>query len=217
MFRIKTFIKYMYYLAKRKERSLMLVDGDNISAKALKKLLSNNQIDNKHLKIEVFCNTYGVKGWVNVNFFSNVSYFIVDQTPQSADLKLKSRLINLLSIRDLENEFTHIYLASNDNTFKDDIENLSNVFDVSIISNSKGLRNIPNVTSMPMTKSNTKSMKDFMPQDKRQLIVKEMSLVKVGSILKLNDIEYKSKLTEFLIFNGYEIIDGKIAEVPVFS
>lgn len=191
-------------LKKSTKESLLLIDGDNISPKMLSTIISKEAISK--LQVEIFCNTESSTGWIKFEKFSNSTLYLVKTKPQEADLRIKSRMIEILSLKANEAELTNIYFASNDKTFIEDMKNLSHKFNVTYISQHSSLCRYKNL--------NTININCNLSLSEKQLIKTSMPLVKVGSVLKINDIYYPGKLSNFLVSQGFKVSNNTISGVP---
>ncbi len=200
-------VKVLTNLFTSPKTNLMLVDGDNISAIALKNTIKSYELGT-NIRIEVFCNCVGARGWLKEHEFDEVVYNLVKTEPQAADLKLKSKIIELLANYSTYN-FTHIYLATNDHTFKSDITFLSKIFPTSVISSSGYLLSIPSINAIPII-----SITEKLDTKAKNLVQHGDSLATVGSLFKKNDIAYKRSLSNFLQSNGFIIKNGIVTETP---
>jgi hypothetical protein len=210
---IKLFSKAFNKFLQRENSPLLLIDGDGISPRYLSSLLENLEVDINNIKVHIFCNTNSVRSWVGCKNFSKAIYTLSPVEPQSADLTIKTTFIKLLTELHLSGDKYHknIYLAADDTTFSEDLEYMAKIFNITVISNTPKLLNIPNVNSIPLKKISTNTLS----QCELLLIKQAMSLVEVGHVLKTNGIKYHMKLTEFLIFQGFEVSNGRVSKIPL--
>jgi hypothetical protein len=203
-------VKILMNLFTSPKKHLLFVDGDNISPVALKNTINNCALGT-NMRIEVFCNCIGAKGWLKEREFDEAVYNLVKTEPQAADLKLKSRIIKLLATHSSYN-FTQIYIATNDHTFRSDIASLSNIFPTSVVSTSSYLLSIPNTTAIPMA-TNT----EVLNMEEKRLIQIGDCLPRVGSLLKSNGIVYECSLSKFLRSNGFVVEKDTVTKTPTIN
>ena len=203
-------VKSLMSLFTRPKKRLLLVDGDNLSPVALNRTISNCVLDN-NIRIEIFCNCISAPRWIKIRDFDDAIFYLVKQEIQAADLKLKSRIIQLLTNYS-ESNFTHIYLATSDHTFKSDIVSLSKLFPMFVITASNHLLSIPNITAIPIA-----SVPGVLNIEGKKLIQRGDSLVKIGNLLKNNGIIYENNLSKFLRSNGFVIENGIVTQTPAIN
>jgi hypothetical protein len=202
--------KSLMHLFTIPKKHLLLIDGDNVSPAALKSTI-NNCAMGINVSTEVFCNCISAPGWIKVRDFDDAVYYLVKTEAQAADLKLKSRIIQILANYSSYN-FTHIYLATNDHTFKSDISSLSKLFPTSVISSSSHLLSIPNITAIPIA-TNT----EVLNIEEKKLIQNGDCLAQVGSLLKSNGIVYECSLSKFLRSNGFVVEKDTVTKTPTIN
>lgn len=186
--------------------SLLLVDGDNVSPITLKNTIET--MSHNNFQIEVFCNCFGAKCWLKEEKFDDVIYHLVKTEPQAADLKMKSKMIQLL-VDYSSFKFANIFIATNDHTFKNDIACLSKVFSTSVISSSGSLLSIPNVRAIEIAR-----VEKTLSPETRGLIKCGQNLASVGSLLKSKGVVYEYSLSKFLQINGFVVHNGIVIQVP---
>lgn len=185
-------------------KCLMLIDGDNLSPKAVSSIISH-EVMNYNLKIEIFCTIENSSRWIKSEQFSKANFLLVKTEPQEADLRIKSRVIELAFMKSKEAKLTKIYFASNDKTFIEDVSHLSQKFDVTYISQHSLCSN---------TNLKTINTTHNLTLNEKQLIKLSMPLFNVGIILKKNGVTYQGKLTKYLTYQGFKVSNGIITSVP---
>lgn len=185
-------------------KHLLLIDGDNLSPKTLSNIIPH-EVMNYNLKIEIFCTIENSSRWIKSEQFSKANFLLVKTKPQEADLRIKSRVIELACLKSKKAKLTKIYFASNDKTFIEDVTHLSQKFDVTYISQHSLCSN---------TNLKTINTTHNLTLNEKQLIKLSMPLFNVGIILKKNGVTYQGKLTKFLIYQGFKVSNGIITSVP---
>jgi len=195
----------------KNNNSLLLIDGDGISPKYLHSLLEGLGLNRCDMQIRIFCNTDSARSWVGCKKFTKAQYILSPVEPQSADLKIKTKFIRLLTEQYLSGNRYHknIYLAVNDTTFYEDIENLAKVFNITLLSSTQRLLNIKNVNAVALSKPAL----HILSHHERSLIKVNMPLVQIGHLFKINGIKYHIKLSDYLTSQGIEVANGIVIRI----
>ncbi len=191
--------------------SLFIIDGDNVSVNSIRGFITK-LVPYINCKVEIYCNENSAKHWRTGNILELdvASFYLTDNTPQAADLKIMTRMIDLLS--DDKNQtlsYKHIYFCSQDKGYRSALYFLARVVPVTVLSGTSALLNIRNTQSIQLN-TPTKQDKTF----DYSLINISMPLAKIGSILREHDIKYKN-LSTFLINEGFKIKNDRISAMPM--
>lgn len=194
----------------KKVEQIILVDGDNISPSQLTHVLTHIRQEG-FTTVDIFCNKQSLHRWISRKEFQDANYKVCEVVPQAADLKLKSKIIEI---------YTHcmlfsatkpkIFIAVNDTTFLSDINNLAHNFDVTVISSTSVLLDLQGIDSISLQKEINCNQTLSVEQQIHQLLCQPTDLAVLGNLLISHGITYQPPLSLFIQQLGFSIKANKV-------